>query len=165
MKKIDAPLIVIGIITVVVIAGIIFVTLKADSGAKKYSTSDSTKPKIEISEENFDFGKTNVSETKTKEITIKNIGAEPLNISDFYTSCDCTFVTVVIGDQKSPKFSMNQTLGWSKDLAAGETATLEISYVPRIMPIEGEVSRIVYFKTNDPDKPDVAINFKADVTK
>ena len=54
---------------------------------------------------------------------------------------------------------------WSRELAPGENAELEIAYEPRIMPVEGEVSRTVLFSTNDPDKTEVEINFKADVSK
>jgi|SRR3990167_8562803 len=165
MKKIDTTLIVIIIITFVVFAGIIFAALKLNPEAKKYSASDSTKPKIEISEDNFDFGKMKTTEIKTKKVAIKNIGGAGLDIRNFSTSCDCTYLFVIINGQKSPKFSMANNPEWSRELAPGENAELEIAYEPRIMPVEGEVSRTVLFSTNDPDKTEVEINFKADVSK
>lgn len=165
MKKIDTPIIIIIIITLVVFAGIIFAVLKLSPETKKYSPADLEKPRIEVSEENFDFGKMKTDEIKTKKINLKNIGKQPLDLRDFSTSCDCTYLFVIIDGQKSPKFSMANNPEWSRELAPDEGAELEITYEPKIMPVEGEVSRTILFSTNDPDKTNVEINFTANVSK
>ena len=102
-----------------------------------------------------------LADTKTKEITLKNTGNQPLDMRNFSTSCGCTYVQVFSGDLKSPQLSMHSEADWSTEIAPGATARLVVSYQPSLMPVEGDVSREVYFKTNDPENPSVTITFKA----
>ena len=162
MKKIDPIILGIIFISLVILGGIILASrYSSGNPAASYKINDVERPKIEISEKDFDLGKMKVSETKTKEIIIKSMGTKPLNVSDFTTSCDCTSVVVNIDGKDSPKFSMHTMTSWQKELAPEQTATLKIIYEPSVMPVEGEVSRVVHFKTNDPEMLDVQINFKA----
>jgi len=156
--------IVIGIIfiTVIIIGAIVLVSLKSASPpVTSYNPDDKEKPKIEISEQSFDLGKMKVSETKNKDIVIKNTGTRPLSIFNVTTSCDCTFAETIIGGKTSPKFSMQQNKTWQGELPPDQSAILKITYQPSIMPIKGSVSRTVYFKTNDPNLSNTSIKFNA----
>ena len=126
-----------------------------------YKARDQEKPKAELSETNFDFGKINVSEKKTKEITLKNTGQKSLDLFSPTTSCDCTSVQIKIGDQSSPEFSMGANSKWTGEIAPGETATITAIYEPYKMPSPGAVSRTVMMNTNDPALPKLEINFRA----
>ncbi len=160
--KIDPVILGIIAVTVVIFAGIIIaVAASGGTPVDNYKITDMERPSIEVSERNFDFGKTKVSEIKTKEIEIKNRGNKPLIISNVFTSCDCTFAQFVIAGQESDKFSMQRDRKWRGEIQPGATATLKIIYEPRLMPVKGNVSRSIFFQTNDPQNPSVTINFAA----
>ena len=168
MKKFDFTILIILAFTLLVIGGILIAAFKTSSSSSpvpQYSSGDQTAPKIEISEKNFELGKMKVSEVKTKEMNIKNTGASALNLSNFSTSCGCTKVQLIVDSEKSPEFDLHNSPVWSKDLNPGQSAILKITYQPSLMPVEGEVSRTVYFKTNDPASVDVQIDFTAFVEK
>lgn len=154
------------IVTIVVIGGIILASYYSSSKAPtQYNLTDKIRPRLEISQKDFDLGKMKLSDDKTVEITIKNVGEKPLAISDFTTSCGCTLVQVFIDDDKSPKFSLHNKVTWQRDLELGQDALAKVTYQPKLMPVEGEVKRTVFFKTNDPENLNVQINLKAFVEK
>ena len=101
------------------------------------------------------------AEIKTKEIEIKNSGNKSLVVSNVFTSCDCTFAQFVIDGQESKRFSMQRSPKWRGEIQPDTAATLKIIYEPRLMPVKGNVSRSIFFKTNDPQNPSVTINFTA----
>lgn len=162
MNKIDPVTVGITFIGIVIVAGILvaanFSSVKAPV---QYSSSSQDRPELEISETAFDLGKMKLADTKTKDIILKNIGNKPLDIRNFSTSCGCTLVEVYSGDIKSPQFSMHSDANWTTEVLPGATARLVISYQPSLMPVEGEASREIYFKTNDPENPSVTISLKA----
>ncbi|OGY22708.1 MAG: hypothetical protein A2126_03890 [Candidatus Woykebacteria bacterium GWB1_45_5] len=158
--------IVFGIFLLVVIMTAVLFTFSSSgktAGVTTYSATDKDKPKINIETADFDFGQVGVEETKVKEIKIKNEGTKPLEMTNFSTSCDCTFAQVVINGQESPKFSMHGSPAWKGTLEPGKEATLKAIYEPSIMPVKGKVGRVIYFKTNDPLSSDISIRFTAEV--
>ena len=163
MKKINPVILWIIILTILAITGIIVAIFYSGSGtqAPVYSITDQERPKLEISEKKFDFGNIKVSDKKTKDIAIKNNGTKPLALNNFSSSCNCTFIQVVINEEKSPEFNMHSNSRWQKELQPNQTATLKITYQPSLMPVEGSVSRTAFFKTNDPENPEVNIEFNA----
>lgn len=164
MKKGDPIIIGIVIITLIIISGIFWASLKARGPSiAQYKISDLDRPILKTSLTNFDFGQMNLKETKTKEIELKNTGQKPLIISDLITSCDCTFAQLVSAGKESPRFSMRRNTNWRGEIAAGQTALLKITYEPKIMPVQGKVRRTIVFKTNDPENSSVNINFTAEV--
>lgn len=166
MRKFDPMVIGIIVVIIIVLGGIIVAaSFSSESTIPNYNKTDAERPKMELSERNFDFGKIKLSDIVTKEITIKNIGAKPLNLSNFTTSCGCTTIQVIYEDQKSPEFSLHQKITWQKDITVNTSATAIIKYEPKAMPVEGEVERTAYFKSNDPDNLDVEISVKAFVEK
>lgn len=153
---------ILGIIVVIVIAGVIFAFYKTPAGpqTKSYSVSDAERPKMELSEKAFDLGKLKVGDKKIHEVTLKNTGQKPLEVANFSTSCDCTSVIVKQNDQSSPSFSMHENSRWQATIESGQSATLDITYDNAKMPEKGEIERLVYFTTNDPENPAGQIEFK-----
>jgi len=155
-----------GVFMLVVVSIAIFVAYFSP-GTKaemtNYSASDEDKPKINLETEKFDLGQMKLEETKVKEIKIKNEGTKPLEINNFSTSCDCTFAQIIIDGQESPKFSMHSNATWKGTLEPGKEAILKAIYEPSKMPVKGKVERVIYFKTNDPLKSDISIQFTAEV--
>lgn len=149
-------------ITVVVLIGIIIaVTASGGTPIENYEVTDTERPSLDISERNFDFGRMKTAEIKTKEIEIKNSGKKPLVVSSVFTSCDCTFAQFVVDGEASDSFSMRRDPKWRGEIQPNTAATLKIIYEPRIMPVKGNVSRSIFFKTNDPQNQSVTINFTA----
>ncbi len=164
MKKIDPILLAIIVIVIIIIGGVFSVAdFSGDTDIAKYQTDTEEKPKIELSENTFDFGAINVQDIKTKDVKIKNSGQKSLVLSGFTTSCNCTFVQLIQGDKESPRFSMHYTDPWQAEISPGEKAIVRVIYQPNLMPVQGSVSRSVVFKTNDPDNPSVNISFTANV--
>jgi len=150
------------VITVIVFTGVIISALTSKgTPIANYKITDTERPSLEISERNFDFGKVKLNEIKIKDIEIKNTGNRLLIISDVLTSCDCTFAQFVIDGKESKRFSMQRDLKWRGEIQPNNIATLKIIYEPRLMPVKGNVSRSIFFKTNDPQNLSVNINFTA----
>jgi len=128
-----------------------------------YSAGDPNAPKMEISEKNYDFGKISLKDVAKHDFKIKNVGKSPLVITDIMTSCHCTTALLKIsGQPDSPEFSMGMS-DWKGEIAVGAEATLETIYKPAVMPVNGQVSRVVTLRTNDPTHKEVQLELLANV--
>lgn len=164
MRKPDPIISGIIFVTIIIFGGIILAAIKFQgTSIAQYKITDAERPQMEILETNFDFGPTDLSEIKTREIKMRNKGSKPLIISDLITSCDCTFAQLIVDGRESPRFSMRRDTKWRGEIAPAGEAILRITYEPRIMPVQGKVKRESVFKTNDPEKSLVNIRFTADV--
>lgn len=115
-----------------------------------------------------DFGDMKSDEEKTATFTISNTSDAVLRIWNISTSCDCTFASVVIGGVASGEFNMPAHMiaslkNWIGEVPAKQTATLKVTYKPKIMPVIGVVTRQTRFSTNDPKNPEVEVSVKANV--
>ena len=164
MKKIDPILVIIIVIILVIIGGVIL-AFNSSSGSniseRNYQKTDINRPKLEISETSSDFGKMSVKDIKSKEIKIKNNGSESLVMKNFSSSCNCTFIQLKTEKDTSPKFSMHSNASWKGELPANSEAIIIVTYQPSLMPVQGEISRSAYFKTNDPENPNINIKLTA----
>lgn len=162
MKKFDSVTVGIIIISLIIVIGIIVGAVGSTNKipeSEQYQTSDQEKPMLELLEKTFDFGNVKAPETKTKTIALKNTGGKDLDIRNFSTSCGCTTVSIEIDEEKSPTFSMHNNTSWYGIVKSGQTANLEIIYDPNVHPAEGQISRAVYFTSNDPDNSSIEIDF------
>jgi hypothetical protein len=66
---------------------------------------------------------------------------------------------VKIGDEKSPSFAMHNNPSWASELEKDQSAQLLITYDPSVHPAKGDVTRSIYFQTNDPNNLGVEIKF------
>lgn len=128
-----------------------------------YETTQSERPKLKLEKTNVDLGIMKVTDKKIEEVTLENTGEKPLQITNVATSCGCTSVQIVIGGEESPIFSMHNNPAWIGEIEPGGKATLEAIYEPSKMPVQGEVERTIFFKTNDPENDEVKINLKVRV--
>lgn len=115
-----------------------------------------------------DFGSMKGDEERTGSFTITNTSDTVLRIWNIATSCDCTFATIVIAGKSTGEFNMTMhTSGplknWIGEVPARQTATLNVTYRPKVMPVTGPVSRQVTFATNDPKNETVEVSIKANV--
>ncbi|MEK7588177.1 MAG: DUF1573 domain-containing protein [Patescibacteria group bacterium] len=163
--KSDAKVIIGAIVaSVVIIAGAVFL-LGNDKSPKRESLGAAT---MTIDKTFEDFGDMKADEEKTATFTITNTSDAILRIWNVSTSCDCTFATVVIGGVASGEFNMPAHMiaslkNWIGEVPAKQTATLNVTYKPKIMPVTGIVTRQTRFSTNDPKNAEVEVSVKANV--
>ena len=109
-----------------------------------------TPPRLEVTPEAIDFGEIPPTEKAVVEYTVRNAGGSPLEIVRVSTSCGCTTAEI----EKTT-------------LLPGETATLRVTFDPQVMYTEGlseeEILRIVYLKSNDPERPEVEVELRGRV--
>lgn len=115
-----------------------------------------------------DFGDMKADEEKTATFTVTNTSDAVLRIWNVSTSCDCTFASVVIGNQETGEFNMSMHMiaslkNWIGEVPAKQTAILKVTYRPKVMPVTGIVTRQTRFATNDPKNAEVEVSVKANV--
>lgn len=151
-------------LTVVVLASAILFSAKNAPATPTAAVDDPNRPIAVVSESQFDFGEIAMADEPTRQISIRNDGLSPLQLSNVSTSCDCTYATITMPDGAiTPEYNMHSQSSWRGELKSGETATVTIIYRPAVMPVTGQVSRAVSIKTNDPNQPSVQIAFTAEV--
>ncbi len=150
------------VLALVLIGGVFLAASKTDdTKSQTYSDTDTERPKLSISEKSFTFDRIQLSDTKEKEISLKNEGSKSLVLSQPKTSCDCTFIRFEKDGQVSHDFSMHDEMSWQLEIEPGAEAKAKIIYKPAIMPVKGKVERAAFFSTNDPDQSKVVISFDA----
>ncbi len=116
-----------------------------------------------------DFGSMKGDEERTATFTINNTSAASvLRLWNIATSCDCTFASVTIDGNITGEFNMPMHMAaslknWIGEIAPKDTATLKVTYRPKVMPVTGVVTRQVTFSTNDPQHETVEVSVKANV--
>lgn len=151
--------------SIIVVVGVLLVVFHTipQNNMTTYESAQTEKPKIKVEETIIDMGNIKVSDTKTEEISLENTGEKTLQISNVYTSCGCTSAQIVINNEESPIFSMHGNPAWMGEIEPGGKATLKVIYEPSKMPVQGEVERTIFFRTNDPENSEIKIILKARV--
>jgi len=100
-------------------------------------------PKIELSQDFFDFGEMNQKESVSTEFVIKNIGDAPLLIRSAKGSCGCTVPEwpkepVAVGEEAVIKVTFNSG---NKKGKQNKTVTLVTNAIPstKVLTIKGTV--------------------------
>ena len=104
-----------------------------------------------------------VSDDKSANFKIKNIGQKPLQLSNISSSCNCTFGQVIINGKESDVFGMHNVSDFAGEILPGKEAIIKVTYRPSIMLVYGAVEREVYVSTNDPENPKLIFKVKANV--
>ncbi|MDO8581627.1 MAG: DUF1573 domain-containing protein [bacterium] len=151
-----------GVILVTTIA----ITSQTPTPSAPIAAIPGQEPQLVLSDTSVDLGTMNVSEERSKDITLTNTGNGPLIISRIRTSCNCTLADITINGVTMSGFNMEAHNSfvlkrWTGTIAPGESATLKAIYRPFVMPVQGPVERIVSFNTNDPQNPAVEITLRA----
>lgn len=107
-------------------------------------------PKIALELDSFEFGDVVNGVIATKDLEVENKGSAPLLIEGVSTSCGCTTAAVEY-----------------QTILPGETATLHIEFDSGAHgpDLTGELMRQVFIMSNDPDSPEVMVEFTANVVK
>jgi len=128
-----------------------------------YSVSDKQRPKVEAKTIFSDLGTMKVSEDRSANFKIKNIGQKSLQLSNVSSSCSCTFGQIIIDGKESELFGMHNISDFAGEVLPGKEATVKVIYRPSIMPVYGIIEREVYVSTNDPENPKLVFKVKATV--
>lgn len=103
-------------------------------------------PQVAVSPAHFDFGPIG-SEPVTTVFTIRNEGQGPLHVESVSTSCGCTTAQME-----------------ADTLAPGASAQLSVTFDPQAHAgAVGQFVRYVYLRTDDPARPEVEIEIRAEV--
>jgi hypothetical protein len=101
-------------------------------------------PSIGLSEGKWHFGEVHPEEKPSHHFMIRNNGEEKLIIESVYSSCACV-----------------ELLLTEKEVAPGEEATLTATFDP--YGYEGEVTKYITVKSNDPENPEKRIGLSITV--
>ncbi len=104
-------------------------------------------PKIVVDPLSQELGE--VPQEKIKLVyTVRNDGGNELQIDKITTSCDCT--KAVIEQEK---------------IAPGDSAALTVTLDPAEDNLYGDITRVIYLRSNDPANPEVSVEFHAVIQK
>lgn len=102
-------------------------------------------PRVEVSEEEHNFGSMDGNGTGKHDFVFKNIGVKPLTLARGDTSCKCTLS------------KLEKT-----ELAPGESAKVTLEW--RGTGISGKYRQTATIKTNDPNRPLVTLSIFGEIT-
>lgn len=135
---------------------------KSSVEVASYSVNDKQRPQAQVKSSSADLGEMKVSDTKSQDFTVKNVGEKPLRLSNISSSCGCTTGQIIIDGKESAEFGMHSG---QSDYAAvvepGKTAIVRLTYRPYQMPVYGKVEREVYVETNDPENSKLVFKAQA----
>ncbi|NIN66941.1 MAG: DUF1573 domain-containing protein [Anaerolineae bacterium] len=101
---------------------------------------------LDIPGASYDFGRVSTSGEVGHIFAVQNIGTADLVISNLVTSCGCTTAELS-----------------SSVIPPGHRADLAVIFDPDFHDVRGEVTRLVWFGTNDPTQPWVEVRITANV--
>lgn len=159
-------ILVIVLFSVIMVAGSYFLLVsgqKPDPDIISYSVTDKERPKAEAKSVFSDLGTMKVSEDKSADFVIKNVGQKPLQLSRISSSCNCTFGQLILDGKESEYFGMHSISSFAGEILPGKDAKIRVIYRPSIMPVYGIVEREVFIDTNDPQNPKLIFKVKANV--
>ena len=164
--------ILISIIIVLILGGIIAIFFVARSESTANTEGNAV---IELQTNRFALGDISMAKgIVKKEIAIKNTGTADLKISDLYTSCMCTKISLKVDDKTSPAFGMKghggpSSLTWSQIIRPGQSGQLEIAFDPNAHGPTGTgpINRTATLSSNEGGKTNVLTNisFSGNVIK
>jgi hypothetical protein len=111
------------------------------------SACNTTPPIIVVDPSSQDLGE---MPQKPLEITytVRNEGGSPLTIEKISTSCGCTYAEI------------------ERDtLAPGETTPLRVTLDPIEDNLYGNLTRVIYLRSNDPETPEAEVEFRVTILK
>ncbi len=122
--------------------------------ANNFSQNNQGTPKIEIAPLKYDAGVASMADGLVETtFEIKNTGNSDLKITEIKTSCMCTTAVFEVDGRSSPEFGMHSAqLPWSQKIAPGQTGYLDVAFDPAYHSPNGtgDITRIIYISSNDP---------------
>jgi hypothetical protein len=80
--------------------------------------------------------------------TVRNDGESELQIEKISTSCDCTKASIA-----------------QDKIAPGQSAILTVTLDPTEDNLYGDITRLIYLRSNDPETPEVSVEFHVIIQK
>jgi hypothetical protein len=114
--------------------------------APQPATSGALVPQLHMPNISQDFGRIYEQWDVTHIFAVQNTGDADLQISNLVTSCGCTTAELS-----------------SSVIPPGQRADLTVTFDANYHETQGEVTRLVWFATNDPTRPWVEVRITADV--
>ena len=114
--------------------------------APRVAPADAPLPRLELPSASHSFGRIYSSWDVTHVFAVQNTGTADLKIGNLVTSCGCTVAELS-----------------SNVIPPGQRADLTATFDANFHPTRGEVTRLVWFATNDPAQPWVEVRIDADV--
>ena len=108
--------------------------------------ADASVPYLELPTTSHNFGRIYSSWDVTHVFAVQNTGAADLRIGNLVTSCGCTVAELS-----------------SNVIPPGERADLKVTFDADFHATSGQVTRLVWFATNDPNQPWAEVRLTADV--
>jgi hypothetical protein len=102
--------------------------------------------RLEIPSASYDFGRISHTGDVAHTFAVQNTGDADLVVTNLVTSCGCTTAELS-----------------SSVIPPGQRADLRVVFDPDFHDVQGEVTRLVWFATNDPARPWVEVRIRADV--
>jgi hypothetical protein len=103
-------------------------------------------PQLELPNAIYDFGRIPKRPDVAHVFAVQNIGDADLEIRNLVTSCGCTVAELS-----------------SSVIPPGQRADLTVTFDPDFHETKGQVTRLVWFATNDPTQPWVEVRIDAEV--
>jgi hypothetical protein len=110
-------------------------------------------PSIKVDPDVHDLGTVIYGDVPERIFKITNLGNEILEISKLSTSCGCTKASLAEED---------------KIIAPGDSVDMLVTFDPAVHKDDsdlGDLVRVIYIKTNDPDQSEVEVEITANVVK
>jgi hypothetical protein len=114
--------------------------------APRVAPADAPVPRLELPSASHSFGRIYSSWDVTHVFAVQNAGTADLKIGNLVTSCGCTVAELS-----------------SNVIPPGQRADLTVTFDANFHATHGEVTRLVWFATNDPTHPWVEVRVDADV--
>ncbi len=133
---------------------------KPSASLASYTSQDKNKPIVEVKRTSADLGKIKVSEEKSADFTIKNIGTKPLQLYNMSSSCNCTTGELIYEGKTSMEYGMHNVSDTLPEIAPNTEAKIRVIYRPFVMPVYGPIEREVFMSTNDPQNPKLLFQIK-----
>lgn len=153
--------------TVIILVGTFLMAAGLIFGLPKLSQEEAGEGRIEISPLEYQAGRVSMAAGLVKHtFEVKNSGQGDLKISGIKTSCMCTTAKLRVEGEESPEFGMhNNPTFWSEKIAAGQTGYLDVTFDPALHGPAGvgQVLRIIYLSTNDPEQKEAQARLTANV--
>lgn len=164
MGKKTIIFIILGSFIIVIFAYFIFSsTNKVSPYPQSYSEQDELRPQVKVESMLYDLGSMKVSEKKSYDFIIKNVGKKPLQLSSISTSCMCTFAQIIYEGKESPEFDMHSESNYIAEIQSDKRAILRMTYKPYLMPVYGFIEREAHVRTNDPAMQELVFKVTANV--
>jgi hypothetical protein len=122
--------------------------------------SDSPSGLVIVPQEH-DLGQVKYGEVPTADFEVRNQGRKEITITRISTSCGCTTATVIGQEEATAS-------GKPIQLETGESLVMRVAFNPAIHGDDtdlGQVKRVIYVTTDNPDQPEVQATIEAEVYK